>query len=159
MFQGTLSIYPLQFNQVVVDYISKPELPTMRIPNSFAFSVPKIRMAIEQRAQRSVGGFGAFSIFDLFTEESLSDCKSARPSYIPWLLWWHPTQHMLGLPRYHTLAISHWSVGLLTQAPIGPHSANRIQPNWSDLILPRAFDLERNTLWQQFAVQLVHKMH
>ena len=68
-------------------YISKPELPTMRIPNSFAFSVPKIRMAIEQRAQRSVGGFGAFSIFDLFTEESLSDCKSARPSYIPWLLW------------------------------------------------------------------------
>ena len=58
----------------------------------------------------------------------------------------------------HLLAISHWFFGLLTQAPIGHRSTKRIQfmslqPEcmpWSDLISPKAFDLERNAFWQQF---------
>ena len=147
--------------------IQYPHTPLADCPNMFFLylSVDKLISEI----QISWVGRSTF-LFDLcwtqcahwrlFSEESLSYWQSARgpvrPTFINLVVVVTPNTTHAG-PGYQVLAISHWSFGLLTQAPIGHRSAKRIQftplqPEcmpWSDLILTKAFDLERNALRQQ----------
>ena len=49
-----------------------------------------------------------------------------RPNFITLVVVVTTNTCSAGPAGYHALAISHWSVGLLTQAPISPHSATKM---------------------------------
>ena len=87
----------------------------------------------------------------MLTEEPQSYWQSVRPTFINLVVVVTPNTTHAG-PGYQVLAISHWSVGLLTQAPIGHHTVKKnsidATSTWMYALkwlnISKSFDLERN---------------
>ena len=97
-------------------------LSTICVPDDVGVGVPQT----SNRADLLLGTCCLLVSFQRLCVDWQSVGGPVRPNFITLVVVVTTNTCSAGPAGYHALAISHWSFALLTQAPIGHHTANRI---------------------------------